>query len=445
MSPSSPPPRSLDPFQRLQVSDGLLITAERWQQSHNYHRQRQNVHFQALHQGGIVWGLGVSPIDPPLDVADEYRDRRWLCIQPGLAIDGRGNPIVVPQPMPFRIASTPPEQGGQLVYLSIRYVDPDKLQGQGDREWVIETFRIEETTTPPHDLQIQLCRILLQPGEVQLQPAHNVLAPGSNQLDLRDRPTAHAQSPIELTVALASQGLSSAETTAVGTRFSSLFSACSGLFPAMRGNSVTAIPVRLDALSSFNPDLLYLPYGQFRSLSPAEQDVLKQYLGTGALVFVEISAQDAGIADFSVVREQLIVAIANVSPKAELADIRQELDMEKNAMTTLIEQQIITLCAPLQAMAEPLGFYPDEPIPFAHPLRSYPFLFSQFPLVEGCPIYLKLWGGIVLAIGSLSKAWGLDDTHSVSRDALRAAQELGINLLHFAWRRHQLTKLQQGH
>jgi hypothetical protein len=447
MSPFSPP-QSLEPFQRLQVNDGLLITAARWQQAHSYHRARQNTHYQALNKGGIVWGLGVCLIAPPSDVADEYRDRRWLQIQPGLAIDGNGNPIVVPQAMDFRIASAPPEQGLQFVYLSLRYIDPDRLQVQGDREFIAETFRIEETTTPPHSTQIELCRILLQPGDVQLQPALDVLAPGINQLDLRDRPTAQTRAPLEIKVALLDRGLAPNTINSLGSRFTALFSAFPSLYPPMQGTTLAPVTLNLEQLRSIAPDLLYLTYFQCLDLTPPEQETLRQYLATGALVFVEISAQEAQIAEFSLVREQLGTAIATLSPKPEFAEIRQELETETIAMDTLIRQQVFDLCRPMQDMAErvgmpQMGMLQEASIPFSHPIHNQPFTFSQFPLIEGCPIHLRTWGGFVLSIGSLSKAWGIDEQLPMSRETIRAAQELGINLLHFAWRRHQLTQLQQ--
>jgi hypothetical protein len=92
-------------LERLAVKDGLLLTADYWQRAHTYHRHRQNVHYQSLQQPGIVCGLGVSVIPAPADLPAQYRDGRWLQIQSGIAIDLVGNPIIVPQPIDFRITS----------------------------------------------------------------------------------------------------------------------------------------------------------------------------------------------------------------------------------------------------------------------------------------------------------------------------------------------------
>ena len=114
-------------FERLQIADGLLMTAQRWKSAHDYHRQRQNFHHQSLHQPGVVCGLGVSVIPAPMDVAAQYRDGRWLQVQPGIAIDLLGNPIIVPQPEPFRIQSQPPPGQSLVLYLVVSYVDSDQL------------------------------------------------------------------------------------------------------------------------------------------------------------------------------------------------------------------------------------------------------------------------------------------------------------------------------
>jgi hypothetical protein len=46
---------------------------------------------------------------------------------------------------------------------------------------------------------------------------------------------------------------------------------------------------------------------------------------------------------------------------------------------------------------------------------------------------------MVLVIGNLGEAWGVDEALMLSRETMRSAQELGINLLHFAWKRRELT------
>ena len=113
------PTPPIQPFERLQATDGLLVNAERWRKAHDYHRRRQNAHYQSLNQPGIVCGLGVQVIPAPQQVEAKYRDKRWLKIQPGIAIDLTGNMIVVPQAVEFRIATT--VTGAEPVWLSWVY------------------------------------------------------------------------------------------------------------------------------------------------------------------------------------------------------------------------------------------------------------------------------------------------------------------------------------
>ena len=77
-----------------------------------------------------------------------------------------------------------------------------------------------------------------------------------------------------------------------------------------------------------------------------------------------------------------------------------------------------------------------------HPLRIKPFLFSALPVIDGTKIQLLSGGGIILAIGNLGGLWGLDEQLQRSRTDIRTAQELGINILHFAWKRKQTINLQ---
>lgn len=42
--------------------------------------------------------------------------------------------------------------------------------------------------------------------------------------------------------------------------------------------------------------------------------------------------------------------------------------------------------------------------------------------------------------GELSAAWGLDDNLKLDRNDIRTAQKLGIDFLHFALQRRQMTQ-----
>ncbi|MFO0141792.1 MAG: hypothetical protein ACK513_10335, partial [Aphanizomenon sp.] len=72
------------PLKRLEVTDGLLINSKKWHIAHNYHHQRQNLHYQSLNQAGIVCGLGVRLLKK---TATRTEYEFVLKFQPGIAID----------------------------------------------------------------------------------------------------------------------------------------------------------------------------------------------------------------------------------------------------------------------------------------------------------------------------------------------------------------------
>ena len=197
-SPTATPPPpaplpALEPLEMLYVTNGSLLTAEGWWQSHRYYQHRQNLHYQSLHQPGIVSGLGVRVVAAPDSVPSELRDRRWIEIQPGIAIDLVGNPLVVEEPMTFRITSEVIQQGSEsttphpssstsngalMVYVVLAYVDPTAKQWQTQPTAVVkEEFRINERTTPPEAHEVELCRIHLTSNIEPLENAADVFNP----------------------------------------------------------------------------------------------------------------------------------------------------------------------------------------------------------------------------------------------------------------------------
>jgi hypothetical protein len=382
-------------FERLQVTDGLLMNADRWRLAHEYHRQRQNVHYQSLNQPGIVCGLGVRLMPAPADVPANYRDGRWLEIQPGIAIDLVGNPIIVPQAETYHIAAETSATEAVMIYLVVSYVDPDKLRRKETTEVVKETFRIDERLNPPGDMEVELCRILLQPGPVQLEPPKDVFFPKENQLDLRFRQ--QARSRPEAVVRVAQVTHRDATYARSFDQLASLLQSLSGLYPTMQGASKVGQISLSDSLEAEISayDLLFLTGQESLSFNQQEFTALKNYLEMGGVLLV-----DAHINTPALIESTLNLAQQLGTPLEDLKRLNRQ-----------------------------------------HPLRTKPFLFSALPTINQQSIHLGYGGGIILTVGHLSTAWGLDERLSLSRETIRAAQELGINILHFASQRRQLTNL----
>jgi hypothetical protein len=144
-------------------------------------------------------------------------------------------------------------------------------------------------------------------------------------------------------------------------------------------------------------DLLYLADWQIVELDEAEIYTLNTYLKTGGIILMDSPTNN----------EFLVDSIKHI--------ITQELETDLHSWQELSRN---------------------------HPLRSQPFLFAALPNINQSPVQVWQGGGIILVTGTLSNSWGLDDG-SLNRNDIRTAQELGINFLHFALCRRQMTQLIQ--
>ena len=407
MTHQSFPLPPIDPFERLHIYDGLMMNRQRWLLAHDYHRRRQNVHYQSLNQPGIVCGLGVRLTAPPPEIAAKFRDRRWLEIQPGIAIDVEGNPIVVNEAIDrrYRIKTEAPVTGTLIVYLVVSYVEPNNPEQQQNTESLREWLRFDEKIQPPNAKEIELCRIKLQPGTVKLENPTDVLFPSFNQLDLRYRIQAQARPQAVIKVAHMKQketddGYSTARLS-LSERYrenlSFLIQSVTSLYPHLQADREIA-QASLQTPQSVAPyDLVYVADWQIVELDEAEIDTLKTYLKTGGIILIDSPTNN----------EFLVESINNI-----------------------ITQELETDCQSWQELSR------------NHPLRTQPFLFATLPNINQSPLQIWQGGGIILVTGTLSNAWGLDD-ELLNRNDIRTAQELGINILHFALRRRQIMQLIQ--
>lgn len=447
------------------------MNADRWRLAHEYHRQRQNVHYQSLNQPGIVCGLGVHIIAPPADVRAQYRDGRWLQIQPGIAIDLFGNFIVVTEPENYRIVSENRSPNPLMVYLTISYVDPEKLQlrRKVQGELLRETFRIDEKSSSSSEAEVELCRILLPAcveegvaAPVQLENPIDVFFPGYNNLDLRYR--IQARSRPQSVVRVAQVNTSQFESTSVQqfSNLSYLLQSVEALYPAMGAADEIGQVTLLAASSQSNLldyDVLYLKAQPSLLLTQGELEALRSYLETGGVLLVDADIKGTRLEELRAIKQQLQEAIARIDIIANIPDsnqdkhlaaitrIRPELEAELAAAQAELDAEISDVCVVFKNFAQQLGTPLEnlENLSWHHPLRTQPFLFAALPTINEQPIQLLTGGGIVVIIGDLSSAWGLDEKRPMPRETIRTAQEMGINLLHFAWRKRQLTPLpQQG-
>ena len=432
-------------FERLRVTDGLPIDAELWQLAHSYHQQRQNLHYQSLQKPGIVCGLGVAVVDPPDEISSRYRDNRWILLQPGIAIDLWGNPIVVPEPMHFRISFQPSAPEPVTVYIVLRYVDPELLESPTPSNRVRETFRIDEIVRQPAEGEVEVCRVLLSPDTIRLAAASDAFAPGQNQLDLRFRNPVGARplGVVRVAVLAGAEGTDPEFLNSINALLQSL----QALFPTLQGSPLQLLQLSAPASNPWDFDLVCAEHTQLTSLSPAMQETIRQFLASGGVLLASVASSETTIDELSDVEFKLEKAIAETATREDIDDVREEMKAELLELQANLEQRVLELRRDFERhMDVPLSQdpYDSGQIGRAHPLRNQPFAFGQFPPVGNRATQICHWQGVVLAIGDLASAWRPDAAFNYPRETIRAAQELGINILHFAWRRRQLMQLQQS-
>ena len=109
---------SLFPNKRIRAIDGMAVTADVWEEAHDYHRQLNRLHTVLHHGAGIVTGLEVIASDP----ADNS-----VYLLPGMAVDSVGQTIVVPEPRSYDLGNA----DGRL-YLIVAY-NESRPQSAGSR------------------------------------------------------------------------------------------------------------------------------------------------------------------------------------------------------------------------------------------------------------------------------------------------------------------------
>lgn len=185
----------LDKFlrERLMAIDGMAVTAEVWNEAHDYHRHAQAAHTSYLHGAGIINGLGVLANDPA--------DPQIVHIKAGVAVDQQGQLIIYSEDSAFLLGD---RQG--LLYVVLSYdgeseVAPGRQSdSSGEPRYLRIDFRVKAVNQLPETPYVELARLLrtdlTQPVRNAVDPAQ----PGAQELDLRFRNFigVHSRLPVAL-------------------------------------------------------------------------------------------------------------------------------------------------------------------------------------------------------------------------------------------------------
>jgi len=144
---------TLQHFEKNRYFQGKLMTARDMRTEQEYHTARLETITQYVTGTGIVSGLDVTEVTAE-------NDELQVTLQPGLAIDGVGRPVVVRNPT----NRTVPEPTGDELYLYIEFeseakdpvpvpgADPERTD-DSEESRVLEVFDLTVRETPPanHD------------------------------------------------------------------------------------------------------------------------------------------------------------------------------------------------------------------------------------------------------------------------------------------------------
>lgn len=381
------------PTRRIKPIDGMAVTAQVWEDAHEYHNLLQRFHNLFAHGSGILTGLEVQASDPPDST---------VYILPGLAIDPEGNMIVLTQPVAYNFG----QEIEGLVYLLLNYEESrprsGDAQGQGDSPYYVHThFAIHARPSLPSTPWIELARVRRRSRDAFLLNAQDAEHPDMNEIDLRFRREAVGTSR-------SFQGTLFHETICLGVSYvgevtATLKAHGQGIDSLVRslrsgasidGNS----PVRLCADENVPLDsglgiytLLCLIGQESFQLSSEEMSALYDYIQGGGTVFIESCRRELAEGD---------------SPaEASLFDLFASFG--------------ITL----------------EELPEGHSLLSTPHLFAAPPVGferQGTPKVL-VGDGIVFSTHDYGCLWqGQRRDGLASREEIRSALEWGYNIIAYA-------------
>lgn len=367
---------SLFPNKRIRAIDGMAVTADVWEEAHDYHRQLNRLHTVLHHGAGIVTGLEVIASDP----ADNS-----VYLMPGMAVDSVGQTIVVPEPRSYDLGNA----DGRL-YLIVAY-NESRPQSAGSRVqedaplYVQSQYSLEAVSDLPPTPHVELARIWRRDNMAPITLAKDPIHPRANEIDLRFRRTIGQQEKPTASVGVISlRGTDGARhgegmaNVAASIRLSGI-----GQVWVDRG-----VPLVGD-LSQY--DLVYLVGRDQVQLSNEEMTALYAYWQAGGVIFYESCRRNQTVGD----------------PPAD------------NVFMGLAHAFGLTL----------------TPMESGHGIFAAPYLFAQPPLgfeTQGSP-QMRVADGILMSTMDYGCLWrGERRGRPAQRGEIRDAQEWGANLIFWA-------------
>jgi hypothetical protein len=359
--------------------------------------------------------------------------------------------------MDFYIASQLNSSSSRLIYLVIRYIDPEQLQIK-NRVEINETFQIDEKNRPPTEGEIELCRIQLAGDNIRLSIPSNSFHPTENTLDLRYRQQAQSKP-----LSLIKIGIFQGDATQEFRGLSRLLSSIKGLYPALQGDRDIKVisPINsVDSHSRFDGDVIYLTEQRSQQISTDEFNLLETHRKKGGLIWIPIPIEKTKIEELQILEDQLAQEIKRIetmksttnfssnkskTKSAHLLKIQQMLETELKETQKEISKEIQHMMLNVRSFARRLGIQLEswEELSFDHPLKNEPFLFQRLPILRQQSLQLFYGDGLIVTIGSFIEIFDPSYEQNLPRETLRTFQEFAINILYFAYRKKQIQPIEK--
>src|SRR5258706_1768042 len=177
-------------FKRINFFKGFLTTEKDWNDAERYHIDKRRLHNRMLHSAGIVYGF-----QGDLKVTARARGDLAVEVQPGYAIDGMGNDLMIFDAT-IRNINLEEFKLPQTIYIVLRYYEEltdfiaykENLEYKGHRR-VLESCKVELSQTEPDiTREVELARIYLEKGVTGIRDARDPGAPAPNEIDMRYAP-----------------------------------------------------------------------------------------------------------------------------------------------------------------------------------------------------------------------------------------------------------------
>jgi hypothetical protein len=177
-------------FKRINFFKGFLTTEKDWNDAERYHIDKRRLHNRMLHSAGIVYGFAGD-----LKVNARARGDLSVEVQPGYAIDGAGNDLMIFDAT-IRNINLEEFRLPQTIYVVLRYYEEltdfiaykENLEYKGHRR-VLESCRVELSQTEPDIMrEVELARVYLEKGVQRVRDARDPANPQPNEIDLRYTP-----------------------------------------------------------------------------------------------------------------------------------------------------------------------------------------------------------------------------------------------------------------